>query len=331
MATLQAPLKSFTMILGRLFALCILLSVSSFPTSTFATDILLGTEAAGTFSHFAGRAICRVINRHADGLNCQTVPALDSVHNLTNLQGGSLDMALVDGSLLYDAINKKGSFAFLDIRYDNLGYVTSVYDQAILLVTRSDADIDTLDQLKGKRINAGAPLSETNKAMELIFETKGWTEADFKVVEALPSSQSQDTMAFCHGSVQAMVTIGVHPDSALLKLMKLCSAMPVSMDDPDIVKMIVSHPGYSKMIIPPKIYPELDQPVTTFGKTVSLVASGSLDDETVQTIMAVMDAQQSILKNSHPAMGNWKAEKTELSDIGLSYHPGAAAYLSLRE
>lgn len=330
MATLQAPLKSFTMILGRLFALCILLSVSSFPTSTFATDILLGTEASGTFSHFAGRAICRVINRHADGLNCQAVPASDSVHNLTNLQGGSLDMALVDGSLLYDAVNKKGDFTFLDILYDNLTVLSPVYERAIVLVARADAKIDSLEGLKGKRINVGPPRSRTHQAMALILETKGWTAQDFKTVDALPSSLSQDTMAFCHGSVQAMLHIGVHPDSSLQKLINLCSAVPIDMDDADVTKLVQMHPAYSAVHISEQAYQNLGRPVSTFGVTVALAASGSLDDETVQEIMAVLDQQQQALQHAHPAMDSFSVDKPA-PEVGVPLHPGAAAFLSQRQ
>jgi TRAP transporter TAXI family solute receptor len=308
----------------------LMLSVpGAFPVNTFATDILMGTEAPGTFSHFAGRAFCRAINRHADGFTCQVVPAPDRIHNLTNLQGGSLDLALVEADMIYDAINKKGYFEFLDIRYDNLAGLMQAYDAAILLVARADAGIDSLDEIKGKRINAGAPRSRTRQAVDLILNLKGWTYQDFTTVNALPSSLSQDTMAFCHGSVQAMVHIGVHPDTTLQKLVSLCSARPVDMADPDITKMVQAHPAYTTITVPSDTYPVLGRAITTFGISVTLVASGSLDDETVKTIMAVLDAQQKSLRLAHPAMDGFDPAK-EIAEIGIPLHPGAAAYLGRR-
>ncbi len=79
-----------------------------FPFSADAFDILLGTGETGTFSYFTGRTICRVINRYADDIDCKPVPASGDEYNLTNLQGGSLDMALVDSRMLQDAMNKAG-------------------------------------------------------------------------------------------------------------------------------------------------------------------------------------------------------------------------------
>jgi len=112
----------FTWRCKRVLIIGAILMIGSLPSCAYAIDILLGTGEDGTFSHFTGRTICRIINKHADELNCQTVPAPGDVHNLTNLQGGALDIGLIDSRMLYDAIGKKGYFEFLDISYDTLRY-----------------------------------------------------------------------------------------------------------------------------------------------------------------------------------------------------------------
>jgi TRAP transporter TAXI family solute receptor len=284
----------------------------------------------GTFSHFAGRAISRIIDQHADGLQCRAVPAPDRIHNLTNLQGGSIDLALVEISMLRDAVRKKGEFTFLDIQYDNLALVAPVYKRTILLIARADAGIDTLDHLKGKKINAGPPRSPTDREVKRIMGAKGWTQSDFTTVDALPSTLSQDTMAFCHGTVQAMLHIGVHPDSALQKLIDLCDAIPVNMDDADIARMIQDHPGYSQVLIPGNVYPALGRSIATIGITVALVASGSLDDETMGDIMGALDHYREALQNGHPAMQAFM-EDTTMPDIGITLHRGASAYFEQRQ
>jgi len=321
----QAP-NRLSSIPKRVIALAILAVTAILPARASATDILLGTDAAGTFSHFTGRAICRVISQHAEGLECRAVPAPDRIHNLTNLQGGSLDIAMVDATLIYDAINRKGDFEFLDIRYDNLFLLARVYERATLLVARGDAEIASLNQLKGKRINVGPTRSQTQRSMELILDAKGWTLQDFKKVEALPSSLSQDSMAFCHGSVQAMLHIGVHPDSTLQHLMARCNAVPVGIDDADIVKLILGHPAYTLVRIAAATYPNVEQPLSTLGTPVALVASGSLDEETVGAIMTVLDRFRQTIQHAHPAIASFTV-RDKMPDIGIDLHPGAAAYL----
>ncbi len=325
----QAQSRGFTRGLQSVALVCMLSIASGLSTSCLAAEILLGTGSVGSFSHFTGRVVSRLINQHVDGLTCKAIPAPDSVHNLTNLQSGSLDVALVDISLVYDAINNKGAFAFLDIRYDNLTVVTPVYEQIILLVARADAGVDSLDQLKGKRINAGLPRSAIRGTLERMMTAKGWTYADFSSVNALPSSLSQNTMAFCHGTVQAMLHIGVHPDSSLQQLISLCDAVPIDMGGGDIAQLIGQHAAYSEARIPEATYPELDRPITTMGITVALMASDSLDDGSVGEIIAILDQHQRSIQNAHAALAAF-AVGSAMPDVGVPLHPGAAAYLSQR-
>jgi len=303
------------------------LIIGLFPFSADAFDILLGTGETGTFSHFAGRTICRMINRHANDINCKTVPAPGDVHNLTNLQGGSLEIGLIDSRMLDDAINKTGYFEFLDISYDNLRALVPLYDVPVTLVVRSDAEITSLNELKGKRINAGAPRSLQHLAVDTIMKAKNWSKKDFSLVEELPASQSQDTMAFCHGTIQAMVHIGVHPDSSLQQLFRLCKAGLVNMDDNDIEKLVNDHPAFSKIDIAADAYPSHQKGVITFGTRVTLVASEDLDEQTVYKIIDAIYSNRKHLKRAHPALSSFTVAAARKSDAGIRLHPGAAKYL----
>jgi TRAP transporter TAXI family solute receptor len=298
------------------------------PLPANALEVLFGTGETGSFSHFAGRTICRMINRQTDALDCTVVPGPGDVHNLTNLQGGSLDIALVDSRMLHDALDKKGYFEFLDIRYDSLLAVSPLYHVPITLVARRDANISSVDTLKGKRINAGAPRSASHLAVETILAAKNWTKRDFALFEELPASQSQDTMAFCHGTIQAMVHIGVHPDASLNQLMRLCRAALVNMDDGDIAKLVRDHPAFSTIAIPAETYTNQPAGVTTFGTTVILVASKSLDSETVFMIIEALDRRRRALEGAHPAFSAFSVKGAGNIDLDMELHPAVAEYLS---
>lgn len=304
------------------------LIVAICPFSANAFDILIGTGEAETFSHFAGRMLCRVINRHSDDLNCKPVPGPGDVHNLTNLLGGSLDIGLIDSRMLHDAINKSGYFEFLDISYDNLRALVPLYDDPITLVVRSDAKIASLAALKGKRINAGAPRSLQHLAVDTIMKAKNWTKADFSLVGEISASLSQDTMAFCHGEIQAMVHIGVHPDSSLQQLLRLCKADLVDMYDNDIEKLVNGHPAFFKIDIAADTYPALQTGVSTFGTRAVLVVSQDLDEQTVYTIIDAIYSNRKRLKSAHPALSSFNMDAKHNRDIGIQLHPGAVKFFS---
>jgi TRAP transporter TAXI family solute receptor len=303
-----------------------LFCVGIFPASAVAFELVLGTGETGTFSFFAGRTVSRLITRHADDIACRPTPGVDDVHNLTNLQGGSLDLALVDSRMLKDATNKAGNFEFLDIDYGNLRIVLPLYDVPISLVVRSDAGITSLGDLKDKRVNAGPRRTATYLTMEAILAAKNWTADDFSLMGELPASHSQDTMAFCHGTIQAMIHIGVHPDPSLNQLFKLCGATMVNMDDSDIEKLVRDNSAYYAANIPGGNYPSHPQEVKTFGTRTMLVASSDLDEDTVYRIVAALAGNQHLLKRAHPVLAAITVAAARKNDTGISLHPGAAKF-----
>lgn len=298
------------------------------PVFAHAFDVFLGAGEAGAFSHFTGRQISRLINRHAENLSCTTLPGSDDMHNLTNLQEGSLDMALVDSRMLDNAVNKTGNFKFLDTQYDNLRVLASLYDNPVSLVVRKDANISSLNDLKGKRLNAGAPGTPEHLAVNAIMAAQNWTGKDFTLMAEISSSQSQDTMAFCHNTIQAMVHIGVHPDPALLQLSRLCNAELVSINDGEIKKQVNSDPAFSKIIIPANTYPLQQEAITTFGTRTILVASKDLDQETVYSIISTLYKNQKRLKSAHPALSSIRLDATPKNMGNLKLHAGAIRFFS---
>jgi TRAP transporter TAXI family solute receptor len=306
----------------------ILLAIVLNPLCACAFDILLGTDQKGSFSHFAGRTLCRLIDGGLNGLSCETVPSADGdVHNLTNLSNDALDICLVDSRMLHDAISREGDFKFLDVSYENLRLMTPLYSIPITIAVRKDAGITSLDSLREKRINAGAPLSPQKRVTETIMAAKGWTYEDFSLVQELPSSLSQDSMAFCHGSIQGMIHIGVHPDSSLIHLFNLCKAELLPVFDADIERWVQAHPAFLETTVPENIYPSISRDIKTIGAQGMLVASKSLDDETIYRILENVFRNQDRLKRAHPALS--LPQKLEaMRDAGVEFHPGAVKFFS---
>ena len=144
----------------------------------------------------------------------------------------------------------------------------------------------------------------------------------------LPPSQSQDTMAFCHGTLQAMVHIGVHPDSSLQQLFKLCKANLVNMDDVDIEKLINDHPEFYNIDIAADTYASYPGEVATFGTRAMLVASEDIDEETVYKIMEAIDSNKKRLTSAHPSLSLFYADTARKSVTKMQQHPGAVKYFS---
>ncbi|MBC2705282.1 MAG: TAXI family TRAP transporter solute-binding subunit [Desulfobacula sp.] len=293
-----------------------------------ALDILIGTSKAGTSSHFTGRLIERVVSKQVKDINCKTVPASGDIHNLTNLLQGSLDIALIDSRMLHDAINKIGNFRFFDINYHDLTVLVPLYDVPVTLIVGDNVGITNLDGLKGKRINIGAPLSLQRLSIETILAAKNWSKNNFSLVAEISDSQSQDTMAFCHGTIDAMIHVGVHPDPSLQQLFKLCKAKTADMNDTDIQNLVHRHPAFSKFTIPSGTYPSQTSDIITFGTQTLLVASQNLDEETAYAILNAIYRNHKKFSNAHPSLTLKKPDIKQMSYAGIKLHAGTLKYFS---
>lgn len=317
---------TFKIIKSFCSTLIILAILGFYGVPVLAFDIFLGTNEQGTFSHYTGRLIERVINQETKQIHCKALPGSGDIDNLTNLSQGSLDIALIDSKMLYDAINKTGNFKFLDIDYQNLSILAPLYDMPVTLVVGNNTRITKLDDLKGKRINMGPALSAQNLAFKTILKAKTWSKKDFSLVAEISNSQSQDTMAFCHGSIDAMINISVHPDSSLQQLFRLCKAKIIEMNDNDIAKTVNQQPAFSEFTLAAGTYASQTRDIITFGTQILMVASQDLDEETVYSILDAVYTNRERLSNAHPALTLKKPE--ELNLVGLKPHPGALRYFS---
>ena len=304
-----------------------LLAVILFLTPSYASayDLLLGTGEVGSFSYFSGRMLCRTINKEIPDIHCSVQATEDEIDNLTNLQAGSLDIAIINSNVLDAAENKSGQFQFLDIDYSNLSILTPLYARPIGIMVQSNAGISSLNDLKGKRINAGAPGSVERRAMELILKAKGWTASDFKRFEELPTSHAQDTMAFCQGTVQAMITVGVHPSKTTRRLIENCKGVVLDINDDAIDELVDSRASCWETEI--KVASDAI-PAKTFGTRAILVASSGIDQKTGYAITKALYKNIRRLQKSHPALSLFPVEEFRKGIEGLPLHTGAEQFFT---
>ena len=121
----------------RTFSLIAALLLITAPSLTAsAYELIIGTGPDGSFSHHNGKLLCRLFTRQDSEMTCLLSESTDQIDNLTNVQGGSLDLALVDSLLLEEATSGRGAFEFLDISYDQIRILTPLYQVPLTLIQR---------------------------------------------------------------------------------------------------------------------------------------------------------------------------------------------------
>ena len=85
----KLEIKCF-LLLAAFFMIC----TSSIPASSY--ELIIGTGPSGSFSHHTGKFLCRIFAKQDEEITCSLSASNDPTDNLTNVQGGALDLALID-------------------------------------------------------------------------------------------------------------------------------------------------------------------------------------------------------------------------------------------
>ncbi len=296
-------------------------------SSAQASDkqVTIGTAGVTGVYYPAGGAICRLVNRgrKEHGIRCGVESTGGSINNLEAIRKNDLELGVVQSDLLYHAFN--GDEIFSDVGADkNLRVIFSLHSEPFTVVTRKDAKIKDFDDLKGKKVDLGAPGSGMRATMEELMARKGWNNKTFSGVVDLKSNDQAE--ALCSGHIDAMVYAGGHPNGAIQQVTSACETKLVDVMGPLIDAMISEHPFYSRAIIPGSMYRHNPQEVRTFGVKAVLVASKDLDDAVVyQIVKAVFDNLDNF-KTLHPVFATLDSQHM-VSDTDVApMHPGALKY-----
>lgn len=311
----------------NLFMRCFLalLCLSSLPSIALSYEILVGTGEKTSFSHYAGKIICRNIHKFDQDVTCRAIPSESYTDNLTNVQGGSLDMALVNSKMISDAYHGDGLFKYVSLDYDQLRLLLPLYRVPVCLVVRRDARINKLEDLAEKKINAGRMFSLQEVVFGAIMDANGWEKETFRLYQNLPEAHSQDYIALHTGSVQAMLHIGMHPDDRLQRSLANGQTKVVGIGGEASVHLKASDSGFYGQSIDAGTYLGYADDIDTLSLETLLITSSDSDTEIVALVLEALLAAKDQLQNAHPS---FLAETLSIETLNNSYlHPHPEAIL----
>ncbi len=300
--------------------------VGTVPSAQAADKIItIGTAGVTGVYYPAGGAICRLVNRgrKEHGIRCGVESTGGSINNLELIRKRDLTLGVVQSDLLYHAY--KGDEIFSDVGADeDLRVIFSLHSEPFTVITRKDAKIKDFDDLKGKKVDLGAPGSGMRATMEELMHRKGWSNKTFSGVVDLKSNDQSE--ALCNGTIDAMVYAGGHPNGAVQQVTSACETKIVDVTGPVIDAMISENPFYTRAIIPANMYKGNMQDVRTFGVKAVLVASKDLDDDVVYQIVKAMFDNLDNFKTLHPVFATLDASHMVMDNGLAPMHPGAIKY-----
>jgi len=304
----------------------------STPTQTATAP---GTAAASATPDFTGRTL-NIVTGGTGGVyivygagladmltkkmkvaaSAQSTPA--SVDNMKLIRDGKADLAFTLADTAFDAVNGKNRFAPPETKVDAKA-IAVMYSNYMHLVAKASGGINTVTDLKGKRVSIGAPGSGTETKAIRILEAYGLNATTDLSPQRLAAQDSADALR--DSKIDAFFFDGGLPTSAVADLANSTAIKLIDQSDA-IAKM---NSKYGNFYFPAKIPKgtyKNDVDIVVPGVANLLVVPSSFDAAFVKAILSAMFDNQADLVLVHPEAKNLKLETATLGS-SIDFHPGA--------
>lgn len=290
--------------------------------TTFAT---IGTGSQTGVYYPTGQAIAKMVNDQAATYNikCTAQSTGGSVFNINAMVTGDAEFGIVQSDIQHQALKGLGPWAEKGPQ-ETLRAVFSIHEELVTLVAAVDADINSLADLKGKRVNLGNEGSgQRVNALDALAAAGINPETDLnaesvKASEATGLLQDDRIDAFFY-------TVG-HPSGAIKEATSGRRAVKfVAIQGLDT--LLASSPFYVRGSLPIAQYPKAanKEDVPSFGVKATLMTSASVPEDVVYAITREVFENFAAFTAQHPAFAALSKESM-LQGLSAPLHPGAARY-----
>lgn len=302
-------------------------SSSSAPSDSSASSgsndpsqLVIATGGTGGTYYPLGGGMADQITKNA-GITATAQSTGASAENVRLLRDQQADIAFIQNDIAEYAINGTAMFE-QDGKIDAFQALGALYDETIQIVVAADSNIQSVADLKGKRVSVGSPGSGTELNAQQILEAYGLT---FEDVQLQRLSFADSAKAIQDGKLDAAFQTAGTPTAAITELAVTTGVKIIPIDADKIDAIIAKYPFYVKTTIPANTYQTVPDEVETVSVKSMLVIRADLSEELVYKVSKAIF--ENIDQLGHAKAKEIKVENA-LDGVSIPVHPGAKKYFA---
>ena len=257
-----------------------------------------------------------------DGLIASAVSSRGSVDNVNAIISGLRNSGFAQSDVAYWAYTGTGTMDGKEPAKD-LRTIAALFQEHIHLVALKKSNINSVKDLKGKRVSLDEPGSGTYVDAKLILESNGLSTHDVKA-EALKGKAATDALR--NGKVDAIFVVAGFPTGAIVELASAVDIKLVPIDGAGAKALTSKYGFFSESPIPSGTYEGVDA-VNTVAVGAQWFTSAKEDTNLIYKITkALWNKESRKLMDVGHAKGKTITPDTALSGVGVPLHPGAEKF-----
>ncbi|MCZ6649708.1 MAG: TAXI family TRAP transporter solute-binding subunit [Acidobacteria bacterium] len=280
----------------------------------------IGTAPPGGAFFVVGGALGEVLDSHGPaGWSVTAEATKGSQENIRRLAAGELDMALANAAISYFAV--RGSEGW-EQAYPVRTIMTLAPNVALFL-TPADSGVQTLADLRGKRVVVGPAGAGFNYFLRPVLAAHGLTYDDFTPVH---NTQAAAVDMLADGSAAAAFLGGAIPTASITQATASRDTLFIPFAPEAVTKLTTDYPFFDTATIPAGTYrgQEKDFAGLNLG-SMHLITFEAVDEGLVYQITRTIYENREKVVEKHRA-GRAINPKIVVRDTGTPFHPGAIRY-----
>ena len=257
-----------------------------------------------------------------EGLIASAVSSRGSVDNINAIISGLRNSGFAQSDVAYWAYTGTGTMAGQPPATD-LRTIAALFEEHIHLVALEGSGINSVADLKGKRVSVDEPGSGTYVDAGLILGAFGLTFDDIQE-ENLKGGDA--TEALRNGKVDALFIVAGYPSGALVELASAADMKLVPISGEGVDKLTAEFGFFNASEIPADAYEGVPA-AATVAVGAQWFTSAKEDEELIYNITkALWNDESRILLDVGHAKGASINKETALAGVGVPLHPGAERF-----
>mgnify|MGYP002630540730 CR=1 FL=1 len=310
----------------------------SLPMSAMAVDLnffTIGTGGTAYTYYPVGGMIANAISKPpgsrecgkggscgVEGLIASAVSSRGSVDNVNAIISGIRNSGFVQSDVAFWAYSGTG---VMDGKapLKDLRAITALFPEHIHLIAKADSPINSVADLKGKRVSLDEPGSGVYVDALLILESYGLKKSDV-VAEALKGNAAADALR--NGKIDAYFVVTGFPAGSIVELASSIPIKMVPIDGAGAQKLMKNYRFFAEGVIPAGVYEGVGETKTAFVGAQWITSAKESEELIYGITKALWNKESRKLFDTGHAKGKVITVESALEGVGIPLHPGAEKY-----
>ena len=289
-----------------------------------AQQLAIATGTTGGVYYPLGGALANYLSRGIQGMSATVEVTGGSVANLQLLGANRVGIAITQVDAAVDAVRGNDRFRGRPVP---ARAIAVLYTNRMQVVTTAATGINSMQDLKGKRVSTGAPGSATEVMAFRLIEGAGLDrDKDFRARERL--SPAESTNAIKDGKLDAYFFVSGVPTSAVTDLAATPGVQIRLIDHDQYIPRIVEKygPVYFPEVIPANTYPGQTAPNRQMSVANVVAVREDMPAALVTQIVQIMWNSREDWARVHSAARGFTLEGQKTAAAGIPWHAAAEAF-----